>query len=104
MRAGKLDRKITIQWKSDNVSAAGNVASTWTDFDTVRAELVQPSVSETLTGYGEADMNNVVFRIRYKAGISTAFRILFDGKLFNIKEIVEIGRKRGLELRAVAVS
>lgn len=38
---------------------------------TVRAELVQQSTEEFLTGFGEAEGGNLVFRIRYLAGITT---------------------------------
>lgn len=104
MRAGKLDRTITLQRKTESISDSGAVVSAWTDIVTVRAEVVQQSATEFLTGYGEAETGTVIFRIRYLAGITTADQIMFDGTSYNIKEIAEIGRRRGLELRAVVVS
>lgn len=104
IRAGKLDRTITLQRKTETVSDSGGVVTAWTDFATVRAEIVQQSASEFLTGYGEAEAGTVIFRIRYLAGITTSDQIMFDGTAYNIKEIAEIGRRRILELRAVAVS
>lgn len=104
IRAGKLDRAITLQRKSETVSDSGGVVTAWTDIATVRAEVVQQSASEFLTGYGEAEAGTAIFRIRYLADITTADQIMFDGTNYNIKEIAEIGRRRGLELRAVAVS
>lgn len=103
IRAGKLDRTITIQ-RQTQAKDGPRVVTAWTDIATVRAEIVQQSASEFLTGYGEAETGTVIFRIRYLGGITTADRILFDGTAYNIKEIAEIGRRRGLELRAVAVS
>lgn len=104
MRAGKLDRTITIERQTETVTASGSVVTAWTIFATVRAEIVQQSASEFLTGFGEAETGTVIFRIRYLASITTADRITYEGTAYNIKEIAEIGRRRGLELRAVAVS
>lgn len=102
MRAGKLDRTIAIQRKAETVSATGATRAAWTNLATVRAEIVAQSTTEFLTGFGEAENGTIVFRVRYLAGITTADRIVFDGSAHDIKEIVEIGRRRGLELRAVA--
>lgn len=104
MRAGKLDRTITIERKTETVSDSGAVVTAWTNIATVRAEIVQQSASEFLTGFGEAENGTVIFRVRYLAGITTADRIIYAGIAHDLKEIVEIGRRRGLELRAVATS
>ncbi|MBX9464097.1 MAG: phage head closure protein [Aquamicrobium sp.] len=104
MRAGKLDRVIAIERKTETVTPSGGVVTAWTNLASVRAEIVQQSASEFLTGFGEAETGTVIFRVRYLAGITTADRITYEGTAYNIKEIAEIGRRRGLELRAVAVS
>lgn len=104
MRAGKLDRMITIERKSETVSDSGAVVAAWTATATVRAEIVTASANEFLTGFGEAESGNIVFRIRYLAGITTADRVSYAGKIHDLKDVTEIGRRRGLELRAVATS
>jgi SPP1 family predicted phage head-tail adaptor len=104
MRAGKLDRIINIERKSETVSDSGSVVAAWTEIAKTRAEIVNASADEFLTGFGEAERGTTIFRIRYRAGITTADRIKFDGTAHDIKEIIEIGRRRGLEIRAVAVS
>lgn len=104
MRAGKLDRTIAIERKSETVSDSGSAVTAWTNVASARAEIVRQSSDEYSTGFGEAETGTVIFRIRYLGGVTTADRITFDGTAYNIKEIAEIGRRRGLELRAVAVS
>jgi SPP1 family predicted phage head-tail adaptor len=104
MRAGKLDRTITLERKSETVSDSGAIVPAWTNIATVRAQIVTQSAVEFLTGFGEAESGTIVFRIRYLPGITTADRVSYAGQAYNIKEITEIGRRRGLELRAVAVS
>lgn len=104
MRAGKLDRTIAIERQIETVKPSGAVATTWANIDTVRAEIVQQSASEFLTGFGEAENGSIVFRIRYLPGITTADRVSYAGTVYDLKEITEIGRRRGLEIRAVATS
>lgn len=104
MRAGKLDRQITLERHSETVGASGAVSETWTPVATVRAELVQQSADEYLTGMGEAENGTVVFRIRYLAGLTTADHVTFEGAAYDLKEITEIGRRRAMELRALIVT
>lgn len=105
MRAGLLTHVITIERETETVTAAGHVKKAWTPLATVRAQIKTASVNEYLSGFGEADAGNAVFVTRFIPGvtITTADRIVHNGKVFNIKAVVEIGRKRGLELRAVAL-
>lgn len=104
MRAGKLDRTITLQRLTRTVGAAGTVANTWADFATVRAELVSDAVTETGTGFGEADNSALVFRIRYRADLTTADRVTYEGRALDLAGILELGRRRALELHCEAVS
>ncbi|TIX27741.1 head-tail adaptor protein [Mesorhizobium sp.] len=101
MRAGKLDRTITLQRAVDTVAPSGAVSSAWTDLETVRAELIQATADEAATGFGEAETVLRAFRIRWLANaeITTADRVLYAGAAYGINDIVEIGRRRGLELR-----
>ncbi|MDW4548838.1 head-tail adaptor protein [Defluviimonas sp. D31] len=100
MRAGTLDRFISIERLTENVAASGAVSTTWTEIAAVRAELVQQSETEALTGFGEGETTSVIFRIRYLPGMTLADRVIYAGSAYGLQEIAEIGRRRGLELRA----
>lgn len=102
MRAGKLDRTIIIQRQVETTMPSGDVTFAWTNIATVHAELVERLASEIFTGFGEAEDAGITFRMRHLPGITTADRILFEATAFGIKKVTEIGRRRGLELRAVA--
>jgi len=104
MRAGKLDRQITIERKTKTKTPTGSVVETWQEVTSLRAEIVQQTATEFFTGYGEAENGMIIFRTRYLGGITTADRVTYNGTAFNLKEIKEIGRRRGYELRGVAVS
>lgn len=104
MRAGRLDRTIKIQRSQYIVDEAGNPKYTWSTIATVRAELVQASTEEFMRAYGVTDETAVIFRIRYIANLTTADRIVYDGENHNIREIKEIRRRRGLEIRTLTVA
>lgn len=103
MRAGKLDKTIKVQAFTETVNEYGGVTETWTDFATVRAQVVQAGTEEFLRSYGEADTTAIIFRIRWLDGVTTDHCIVYDGKNLNIRELKEIGRRKGLELRCEQV-
>lgn len=101
MKAGKLVHIITVQRASVAVNDAGTPIDTWAHFATLRAELVEQSTEEFIRSQGAAEEAAIVFRTRFVAGITPADRVEFDGVAFNLREVAEIGRRKGLELRCV---
>lgn len=101
MRAGKLDQIITVQRFTNTVDDLGTPIETWTDLVTVRAQIIQQSTEEFIRGYGASDDTIVIFRTRWIDDITTADCVVFDGDNFNIKELKPIGRRKGLDIRAV---
>lgn len=104
MRAGQLDRVVTLQRLAVSVSAAGTVTYAWADFASVRAELVSVGHAETATAFGEQDTAALALVIRFRADITSADRLIYAGEAFNIVVINEIGRRRGLELTCQRVT
>ncbi len=104
MRAGQLDREITIQEYSEGTpDEYGNSVPGYVDVATVRAQLIQSTIEEYQRAYGEGANTAVIFRIRWTDQIETSSQITYGGKTFNIREIKEIGRRNGLELRCEEV-
>lgn len=90
MKAGALNRRITIQARDAGFDAAGQPVATWSDFATVWANLrtqtglgairdMQGDLSASVTGYS--------FRIRYREDITPAMRVSYNGQLFDIKQV-----------------
>lgn len=105
MRAGKMDRTITIQLPIEGEpDEAGQVIPTWQTLATVRAQIMQASTEEFLRAYGTTDNYAVIFRLRYLSGVTVRHRVQHDGMNLNIREVKEIGRRKGLELRCEALS
>lgn len=103
MRAGLLDQRVTIQQKSITRDAYGAEVITWTDVATVWM------MAETLSGREYIAMRQAQsdvttrFRCRYRAGITTAMRLLWRSQPFNITEVIDRnGRKAELEILAFA--
>ena len=102
MRAGRLNKKITIQQTTETQSSIGEVINTWATFAIVWAAI------EPLLGreYFESQQVNaeetIRFRIRYVAGITPKMRISWHSRLFDIRSIINV-RERNQELLLMAV-
>lgn len=76
----------------------------WYGYAHVRAECVETRASDFLRAAGEGEQRLTVFRLRWRPDVSTNDRVTLDDTEFDIVEIIEIGRRRGLELRCRARS
>lgn len=103
MRAGKLDRSIKIQAFTSTVDDYGTPVEAWTDVAEVRAQIIEASTEEYQRAYGEGGNTSIIFRTRWRDGITTDQRVVYDGRNLNIRETKEIGRRKGLELRCEEV-
>ncbi|WP_275789112.1 phage head closure protein [Pararhizobium gei] len=97
-----MDRTITVQRSAESVDAAGTPSFVWSDLATVRAEIIEASAQEYIRASGEGDETVAIFRTRYIDGVTNADRVQFDGLLHNIRQVTEIRRRKGLELRTTA--
>ena len=102
IRAGSLSHRITLERRSETLTASGEAVPTWLPFGFEHAQRVTLTAEEFLSGMGEAEKRVAVFRIRWRGDLRLADRIVADGIAYGLTEIVELGRKAGLELRGVA--
>lgn len=101
MRAGKLDKTITIERRGEVVDDYGTVTEGWATLAGVRAQVIQQSTEEFLQSAGTTGQTAIVFRIRHRDGLTTADRVSYQGQVFDLKEIKELGRRDGLDLRCM---
>ena len=102
MRAGLLTRTVTLDaYSAGEPDDYGNSTPTWTPFATIRAQLVTMSTEEFLRASGEASEASLVFRVRYLPGVTNAHRLTFEGRQFDVKEVIAIGFRETLELRCM---
>jgi len=107
MRSGELDRKITIQQKTESRTPLGGVTESWATLAAVWAKVIPLSGREYFNATAEQRVASKLtrFRIRYLAAArkDTQLRVLYDSETYDIKHIAEIGRHEALELVGEAV-
>ena len=102
MRAGKLDRKITIQEKSVTTSARGEPIETWTDVATVWAQARPNRGSERFGVMQTLGSAVTTFTMRWRDDVTVLNRVRYDDKIWNILDVREIGRQVGIEIDCTA--
>lgn len=106
LRAGDLDRRITLQRAAAvQDPATGERVESWATLATVWASRRRASARETLASAELSAEISDVFEIRYGsawADLNARDRLLFEGRTYNIVTVDEIGRREGLRIGANA--
>lgn len=103
MRAGKLNETVVLKSVEYIDDEYGNSTEVETDFATLRAQIIEESTDEFMRNYGASTERLRIFRTRFVDAVTLEMKVLHAGITYNLKQIKEIGRRRGLELRCVAV-
>jgi SPP1 family predicted phage head-tail adaptor len=97
MRAGQLDRVIQIQDVLDvTVDEYGTTTRTFQKVR-VRAQMLQYDTSNR-EGIRPSTEITITFRIYWIEGVTLESRVLYDGQVYKIQRIREVGRRFGLEI------
>lgn len=99
---GRLRHLITIERRTESRDELGQVTESWTCFATMRAEKITASTIEFLRGAGLEGQAAVVWRTRWRDCITIHDRVVCNGIAHDIKELRELGRRKGLDIRTVA--
>lgn len=98
--AGDLDRSIEIIQQTK--VKAGNGQVTLQDGPVIarpRARRMEQRLSEVFSAGSDQAAGTLVFRIRWRDDINSTNQILVsDGQRFEIKSVMEFGRRVGLDL------
>ena len=102
MRIGKLDRKITIQFRSisqndygEAVAAFSSSASVWAMLET------KPRGKEKVNNGIETSQQGVNFLIRFSSDVddvTNGVRVLYNSQYYDIESVQEVGRNLSLRL------
>lgn len=96
LNAAKLNKRIILERKiAETKDEEANVRpSKWIEFVKVWAEPKTPFGtgfrSEIFQGNAEFVIKLINFTIRYREGINSAMRLRYDGKLYEIKSVIDI--------------
>ncbi|WP_226578884.1 phage head closure protein [Acuticoccus sediminis] len=103
MRAGKLDRRVTLERLTDGGTDAFNVAiEEWAEVATVWAQARPNRGAERFTA---AEVNGsavMSFQIRYRSDVTVKDRLVYEGRVWNIVDVREVGRRVVTEIDATA--
>lgn len=103
MRVGPLHRRITIQ-RSTIVREGSSRVTKWDDLFTTWAGVTQQSGREYFASAAVQSSRQMVFRIRYRVGVTVVDRVRYNGLIYNISDVREVGRREGIELHAVGAA
>lgn len=85
MKASKLRQRITLQSATVKRSPTGSSSQTiYTDIATVWANIEPLSVKDVINAKAAGSQARLRCIIRYREGVSSSMRVLYDGKTYKI--------------------
>lgn len=101
--AGKLNKRITIQVPVIVQDEDGLTQESWQDHAVVWAAVEPLRGREYFAAAAVNAENTVRFRIRYQRGINSKMRLVYDGRVFNLKSPPIDPEERHVELHLMCV-
>lgn len=116
MRAGRLDRRITVQTRATTRSGSGAIGEAWTTLGSARrpASVALAKGDERLRERQDVASQDWEFRVRYSeqlAALTPLSRIIYpalsdaeagdsefvpsDQRIYDVQSVAEIGRREG---------
>lgn len=105
MRAGDLDRRVTLMRASTAANSFNELVETWSPLATVWASKTDVSDGERFRAAAVGATIDARFQIRWSATVSTVGprdQLVCEGRTYDISGVKEIGRRLGLEITATA--
>jgi len=89
--AGTLRHRVTLQEPSDVPDGAGGFSRSWQDVASLRADIQPAGGTERL--HGLQLQWRVTHRVilRYRTGVTTAMRLVYNGRALNIRAVINRG-------------
>lgn len=103
MRAGKMDRPITIQQRGTTRGESGGEREGWSNFAQCFAEVKWDSGGESDVTHKRSAKQTVYFEIHWRPGVIPTMRVIYEGQTYDITDVQPIGRHEGLRLTAYAL-
>lgn len=100
----RLRHFVKIQRRTTSTDGVGQVKEIWTDAEEVWANILPVNTREYFNASGERAEVTHKISTWYGPSISPRDRISYDGRLFDIKGVMNVGeRNRQLQLMCVEV-
>lgn len=93
-----LDRRITIEARTTAPSATGHPVETWTVLETVWAAKEDLGGTEGYRSQQIAAVASTRFTIRWRGDVTPENRVKWNGRTYEIAQVLEAGRQMWLNL------
>jgi SPP1 family predicted phage head-tail adaptor len=88
VKAGALNRKITLQTRDSGTDDAGQPVQTWTDLASVWADIRGANGLNTIkASLDGVEINAYSFRIRYRTDVDATKRVVYGGQNYDVKQV-----------------
>ena len=87
MRAGALRHRITVQSNTNAYDDYGDLSNTWNAGDEIWGSVDPIGGKEQELGNELVGVITHFIKVRYKASVSVADRIVFDSRIFQIESV-----------------
>lgn len=102
MRAGRLDRLITIYSRVQALNSFKESVDSYVSAGEVWAEYLPANAAERWVNPSFVAETECVFKIYWRADIGPLNQIEFEGRRYDVLGTMEIGRREGLAISARA--
>lgn len=103
MYLGNLQYRVTLLApKSSPPTATGELLRTFSPVATVWASWNYGVGNEQYLADEKTTIQKVAFTIRYRGDVTTEWRLLYKGYIYEINAVAELGRRQGLILSSFA--
>lgn len=101
----KMRFRITLQTEQKTSDDAGGYTLSWTNVATVWAAIEsasrRASSTENVVAGQLENRSFFVFTIRYRDGVTSKMRVLYNSRVFNIRRVINVDeRKQWIEIFA----
>jgi SPP1 family predicted phage head-tail adaptor len=93
-----LRHRATLQREALSPDGGGGHTSTWSDVATVWAEVAPRAGDEAFAAGRIEARTRLRLRLRFRDGVAAGMRIVLDGRILNVRAVLDDGRRRWLEL------
>lgn len=100
MKAGKLDRQITLKTLVTTRNAVGEDVPDWVHFITLPAQVIEVRGREYFAAAAVQAEDVLRFKTRFYLGVTRTMRLIYENENYDILAVAEIGRRQGLEITA----
>jgi len=89
LQAGTLNRLVTVQARGSAKDTFGQQSETWTTVCTPRASVEPLSGAQVVAAGAQLGETMHQVTMRYRPGITTAMRVLYEGRVLSIVSVID---------------